>query len=79
MSRRAPKGAERTKIVRGLHLSENAPVVEVDGSFQFVIGGITDNTVGYGFSPSGALPPISTDEFIWVERLAPHWFLFRTT
>lgn len=46
---------------------------------QFVIGGIADNTVGYLYSPTNRPPKITSDEFIWVEKIADKWFLFRTT
>ena len=64
---------------RQLHLAQSTPRPDAKGVREFIIGGITDNLVGYGYSKSGALPPISTEDYIWVERLAPHWYLFRTT
>ncbi len=66
-------------LQRQLHLNQGAPLAGKDGAREFVIGGISDNLVGYGYSKSGALPPISTEDYIWVERLAPHWYFFRTT
>ena len=67
------------KLQRQLHLDSNPPREGVKGGREWIVGGLTDNLVGYGFSPSGALPPITTDDYIWVERLAPHWYFFRTT
>ncbi len=52
---------------------------EEDGALEWIIGGVSDNTVGYGFSPSGKMPPIEANRRIWVERLSPKWYLFRTT
>lgn len=46
---------------------------------KFVIGGMVDNTVGYLYSPTNQPPKISPEEYIWVEKIADKWFLFRTT
>ena len=75
----APAQNPVKNLQRQLRLNQSAPLAAKNGSREFVIGGLTDNLVGYGYSPSGALPPISTENTIWVERLAPHWYLFRTT
>ena len=53
--------------------------VEDDGTIEFTIGGITDNTVGFLYSPANKPPKISSNLYIWVEEIAPKWFLFRTT
>ena len=52
---------------------------EEDGTLEWIVGGVSDNTVGYGFSQSGTLPPIEANRRIWVERLSAKWYLFRTT
>jgi hypothetical protein len=46
---------------------------------EILIGGIIDNSVGFLNLQSGEPPPISPDEYIWVESLGNGWFLFRTT
>jgi hypothetical protein len=48
-------------------------------NLKFVIGGAVDNTVGFIYSPSNRPPKITPDEYIWVEKIADKWFLFRTT
>ncbi len=76
----SPDAPKQLKILqRQLHLAQNAPRAAPGGSREFIVGGMTDNLVGYGYSPSSALPPISVEDYIWVERLSPHWYLFRTT
>ena len=70
---------QRQILQQQLHLSASAPDSGKNGSREFIVGGLTDNLVGYGYSPSGALPPISVEDYIWVERLSPHWYFFRTT
>lgn len=55
----------------------------------FLLGGVVDNTVGYMYIPEGIeIPDIwsgyepqsySTDMYIYVEEIAPHWYLFKTT
>lgn len=53
--------------------------IDEGGNIQITIGGITDNSVGFIFSPSDRPPSIDPSGYIWVEKLADKWFLFRTT
>ncbi|HLA94981.1 MAG TPA: hypothetical protein VK612_04615 [Pyrinomonadaceae bacterium] len=59
----------------------NLSVLEIksNGNIEITIGGITDNSVGFVYSPSGSPPLIDGWRYIWVERIAPKWYLFRTT
>lgn len=50
-----------------------------EGNYEFVIGGMLDNTVGFLYSPNKTPPSISPSEYIWVEELTGYWYLFRTT
>jgi hypothetical protein len=44
------------------------------------IGGVTDNQVGFIYAPAGCVPPgLSPDEYIYVERVVPGWFVYKTT
>jgi hypothetical protein len=44
------------------------------------IGGVLDNYVGYIYAPPGCVPPPrSPTEFIYVEEVAPHWLVYKTT
>jgi hypothetical protein len=44
------------------------------------IGGVIDNDVGYIYAPDGCVrPPLSPKEFIYVEEVAPHWLVYKTT
>lgn len=72
-----PRYAELKRQLSSLHLS--LAEAKENGNVEFVIGGITDNTVGFLYSPSNRPPAISSNEYIWVEEVAPNWFLFRTT
>jgi hypothetical protein len=47
------------------------------GGVMLVIGGITDNLVGFLKTPTP--PAMSEGEFIWLERLEGDWLLFRST
>lgn len=71
------KFPEAAELLQKLNLS--TANIDANGNAEFVIGGITDNTVGFGFSPSKNLPKISPSGYIWVEEMAPAWYLFRTT
>jgi hypothetical protein len=69
-----PKSAAALK---NLHLS--ALETKSNGNVEIIVGGITDNSVGFLYSPSGEPPQIDGWRYIWVERLAAGWYLFRTT
>jgi hypothetical protein len=69
-----PKSAA---ALRKLHLA--ALETKADGSIEFTIGGMLDNTVGFIYSPKDAPPQIDGWRYIWVEKLAAGWYLFRTT
>jgi hypothetical protein len=44
------------------------------------IGGVGDNHVGFIYAPGGCVrPPMSPAEFIYVEEVAPHWLVYKTT
>lgn len=64
-------------LLKNLNLSRVS--IEKNGNIEIVIGGVTDNTVGFIYSPAGKPPEITTLEYIWVEPLADNWYLFRTT
>jgi hypothetical protein len=70
-------GAAIKKLVRELHLDQ--VMVRGTGDVDFLIGGITDNSVGYLYCPSDRPPTISDSDYIWVEKLAANWYLYRTT
>ncbi|HEX8249196.1 MAG TPA: hypothetical protein VF599_13550 [Pyrinomonadaceae bacterium] len=68
---------EAFRMLRKLNL--RTAIVKPNGDVEIVIGGISDNTVGFLYSPSNKPPAISPDSYIWVEKVAEKWFLFRTT
>ena len=50
------------------------------GIVEFIIGGILDDTVGYLYVPDGVSPPrLQPDDVIYIERIADHWYIFKTT
>jgi hypothetical protein len=63
--------------LKKLHLTGMS--VEVNGNIEMVIGGVTDNVVGFIYSPSKNPPAINPLSYIWVEEVADKWYLFRTT
>jgi hypothetical protein len=68
---------QRSQICRQLGLS-GAEQAE-DGTVTVVIGGTTDNTVGFPYLPLGRAPQIDPGSYIWVESLGNDLYLFRTT
>ena len=70
--------SERAKAeIKSLHLSH----AETEGKkFMLLIGGITDNSVGFlRVQDEADLPQMSPSEFIMIEKIAPNWYLFKTT
>ncbi len=44
------------------------------------IGGILDNSVGYLYVPSGSeAPPMSDDNYIYIEHVSGNWYVYKTT
>jgi hypothetical protein len=68
---------EIAQSLKHLHLS--GVNIQANANVEMVIGGITDNTVGFIYSPSKKPPSIDPSSYIWVEQIANNWYLFRTT
>lgn len=68
---------EAAELLRKLNLSSAS--VKANGSIECVIGGVTDNTVGFVYSSSKSVPKISPSSYIWIEEVGTNWHLFRTT
>ncbi|GAB4351953.1 MAG: hypothetical protein Kow0099_36120 [Candidatus Abyssubacteria bacterium] len=67
------------KAARNLHCSAVVRDSRT-GIIEIVIGGLVDNAVGYMYVPDGqSKPEMTPDEYIYVERIADNWFLFKTT
>ena len=53
---------------------------EYKGCTLITVCGIVDNTVGYIYATDGAvLPRMSPSEYIYIEEVLPHWYVFKTT
>lgn len=63
--------------LKNLHFT--ALETKSDGSIEFMIGGVLDNSVGFIYSPKNTPPEIDGWRYIWVEKIAAGWYLFRTT
>lgn len=72
--RKFPRSAAALK---NLHV--RAMETKSNGNIEIIIGGILDNSVGFVYSPSETPPPIDGWRYIWVEKVAAGWYLFRTT
>lgn len=72
-----PKFPKTSAALKNLHIA--ALETKADSSVEFTIGGITDNTVGFIYSPKDAPPKIDGWRYIWIEKIAAGWYLFRTT
>jgi hypothetical protein len=45
-----------------------------------VIGGVTDNEAGFLHVPKGgSAPEMTPEDFIYVDRIAPGWYVYKTT
>jgi hypothetical protein len=71
-----PDKAPITQKLRKLALSSAR---RLPNGAEIIVGGITDNSVGFTYLRSGEPPPVSPQEYIWVESFGSGWFLFRTT
>lgn len=69
-----PKTAD---LLKTLHLS--GLETKSNGNLEITIGGMTDNSVGFVYSPAGTPPAIDGWRYIWVEKVAAGWYLYRTT
>ncbi len=49
------------------------------GRVRITIGGLVDNEVGFLFVPDDDPPAIDPSNYIWIERVAENWFLYKTT
>jgi hypothetical protein len=74
------RGAEDQALAaaRKLHISKVEKAA--DGRVELIIGGMVDNTVGLMFVPAGQMPPpMSADNYIYVEHVTDGWYVFKTT
>jgi hypothetical protein len=77
VTQNTPKFPKTAAALKSLHLT--ALATKSGGNIEITIGGITDNSVGFVYSPSGTPPTIDGWRYIWVEMVAPGWYLYRTT
>ena len=50
------------------------------GTVLYLVGGVSDNSVGYMYQPDPAkLPPVSAGYFILIRPLGNGWYLYKTT
>lgn len=77
----SPEQAEGTEEQsRGLHLSGVNRLRSDPRCIDFLIGGIMDNSVGYLYVPPGSIPPIlSAEHYIYLEKISPNWYAYKTT
>ena len=78
----APDAARRQLAaeLRALHLNGVMRQQSAPRCIFVVVGGMLDNEVGYIYAPDGcAPPPISPGDYIYVERVAPGWYIYKTT
>lgn len=51
-----------------------------NGEIHILLGGMVDNQILYFYLPDDSKPPeMSPDEYIYVERILPNWYLVKTT
>jgi len=68
-------GATKKEIAR-LHLTSSS---FGGGIVSITIGGVLDNEVGFMKVIKGKAPEMNPHEYIWIEPLAPGWYLYKTT
>jgi hypothetical protein len=66
--------------LRALDLEAVGRDDEASGCVLLQIGGMIDNSVGYLHAPEGCrVPEMTPGYFIYVEEIAPGWYLYKTT
>lgn len=79
--KRMKNPAPMMKRLKALYI-ENAfrERTEVPHNINFLIGGITDNSVGYLYVPNERdVPEMSPSDYIMVRKIANGWYLYKTT
>ncbi|MBB4638761.1 hypothetical protein [Longimicrobium terrae] len=78
-----PPPADQLRVrddLRALDLDMATRDRNAPGCLLFHIGGMMDNSVGYLYAPSGCrVPAMTPGPFIYVEQIAPGWYLYKTT
>lgn len=71
------KNIDISKYLKDLHL--HSIKKSDNGNYFVTIGGMVDNHVGFIYSKKEKVPKINPSNYIWLEQIAPCWFLYRTT
>jgi hypothetical protein len=67
-------------LIRQLYLNNILKLYDYPNIIDVSIGGILDNSVGYLYVPKGFEPPVmNADEYIYIERITDHWYIYKTT
>jgi hypothetical protein len=78
----AVQGSDEQALTSAMHALDLGAALRNLSALQCVrykIGGAGQATVGYmHFGPSCPLPKMGTDDVIYMERIAPGWYLYRT-
>ena len=70
---------EIAKLTQKLNLNSVNKHINI-GVVDISIGGITDNSVGYFYVPTGStVPRMSDDKYIYIEQIQDNWYLYKTT
>lgn len=78
--RLANADAEVQALLRPLYISRVTQRTLGGPGLEFIIGGVTDNTVGLLYQPAAALvPAMSPERVIVVKPLGNGWYLYKTT
>ncbi|MDO5045324.1 hypothetical protein [Campylobacter sp.] len=73
----ADKDERIRRILKALHFSH---IENDEGLFMLVIGGMVDNVVGFLRAENkDDVPLMNPSRFIMIEKIAPKWYLFKTT
>lgn len=73
----ADKDEQIKRILKTLHFSH---IENDENIFMLVIGGMVDNAVGFlRVQKDEDVPRMNKNRFIMIEKIAPKWYLFKTT
>jgi hypothetical protein len=78
----AVQGSDKQLLTGAMHALDIGAALRNLSALQCVrykIGGAEQTTVGYmHFRPTCPMPKMGADDVIYVERIAPDWYLYRT-
>lgn len=70
---------EGKRLLTGIYIDSVIRRSEQGGLYDFLVGGIVDNSMGYIYARKKArLPKLSPNSFYYIEKIAENWYIYKT-